>query len=218
MKEIVLENVYFEKNGRTILEDINLEIETGEFVFLVGPTGAGKSSLLKLLYFEEYPTKGKLQIMGYNYRKINKKTMLIVRKNLGIVFQDLRLLNDRTAYDNVVLPLEIDRTHSIHDRVHDTLRKLGILHKASNYAQSLSQGERQKVAIARALVRKPRIFIADEPTAHIYKSEKPDIIKMFMELNSHGTTCIIATHDNSIVDMVPYAIRIHIENGRVEYL
>ncbi len=218
MKEILLEGVYFEKDGRTILEDIDLEIETGEFVFLVGPTGAGKSSLLKLLYFEQYPTRGKMQIMGYNFRKINKKTMLIVRKNLGIVFQDLRLLNDRTAYDNVVLPLEIDRSHLMHDMVHDTLRKLGILHKASNYAQNLSQGERQKVAIARALVRKPRIFIADEPTAHIYKSEKEGIIRMFMELNSQGTTCIIATHDNSIVDMVPYAIRIHIENGRVEYL
>ncbi len=218
MKEILLKNVYFKKNGRLILDDINLEIETGEFVFLVGPTGAGKSSLLKLLYFEEYPTKGNMSIMGYNAKKINKKTMLVVRKSLGIVFQDLRLLNDRTAYDNVALPLEIDRRHDIHDRVHDVLRKLGILHKASSYAHSLSQGERQKVAIARALVRRPRIFIADEPTAHIYRSEKEGIIRMFMELNSEGTTCIIATHDNNIVDMVPYAIRIHIEDGRVDYL
>lgn len=218
MKEIQLENVYFEKEGKLILDNIELEVERGEFVFLVGPTGAGKSSLLKLLYFEEYPTKGNMYIMGYNAKKINRKTMLIVRKNLGIVFQDLRLLNDRTAYDNVALPLEIDRGYNMHNRVHEVFRRLGILHKSSNYAYNLSQGERQKVAIARAIVRKPRIFIADEPTSHIYKAEKEGIIRLFMELNAEGTTCIVATHDNSIVNMVPYAIRIHIENGRINYL
>ncbi len=218
MKEILLEHVYFEKNGRTILEDISFEVETAKFIFLVGPTGAGKSSLLKLIYIEEYPTRGNMRVMGYDTRKINKKTLLVVRKNLGIVFQELNLLNDRTAYDNVALPLEIDRRHDVGKKVHDTLRRLGILHKASSYVYSLSRGEQQKIAIARAIVRGPKILIADEPTAHIYKSEKEGIIKMFMELNAQGTTCIIATHDNYIVDMVPYATVIHIEDGRVNLL
>lgn len=218
MKEIILEHVYLKKDGKVILQDINIEIKSGDFIFLVGPTGAGKTSLLKLLYFEEYPTDGIMKIMGYNAKKINKKTMLIVRKNLGIVFQELNLLKDRTVYDNVALPLEISGKSNIEERVHEVLRKVGILHKASTYVQYLSQGEQQKVAIARALAREPRIFIADEPTAHIYKSEKESIIRMFTELNSQGATCIIATHDNSIVDMVPYAEIIRIEDGKVDLL
>ncbi len=179
------------------LRDVNLEIAQGEFVFIQGPTGAGKTTLLKLIYREELPTRGEVTIGGRNLRKLPAKEIPKLRRHIGIIFQDFKLLPDRTVYENLefsLMAINFPRDR-IEDKIFSTLTKLGMMNKIHNFPHQLSGGEQQKVAIARAIAKEPELILADEPTGNIDHESAEEITKIFLELNNQGKTLIMATHD-----------------------
>ncbi|NLO89863.1 MAG: cell division ATP-binding protein FtsE [Clostridia bacterium] len=189
-------------NGVRALQDITLTIEKGEFVFLVGPSGAGKSTLIKLLFREESPTYGHVLIAGKNIARLRKSQIPILRRNIGVVFQDFRLLEDRTAFENVSFAMEV-LEHSkkeIQQRVHHVLNLVGLKDRIHCYPHQLSGGEQQRVAIARAIVNRPHILVADEPTGNLDPETSKEILKLLIDINRSGTTVIMATHEWSLVN------------------
>lgn len=185
------------KGGEKSLSDVNVGIKQGEFLFLVGHSGAGKSTMLKLLLREEKISSGRLTVLGEDVSKIKNKKMHLFRRKLGVIFQDFRLLKDKTAYENVELAMRVvgTRKKDIRPRVLEVLDKVGLLDKAKKYPSELSGGECQRVAIARAIVNKPSIIIADECTGNLDLENSIEIIKILNEINKEGTTVIMATHD-----------------------
>jgi cell division transport system ATP-binding protein len=202
--------------GNVALEDINIQIEKGEFVFITGPSGAGKTTLLKLIFLAEQPTKGQLIINGYNITRLKRSAIPFLRRNIGVVFQDFKLLPDRTVFENVALTLAVRGISGkeIKKKVWETLKMIGLQHKLNAYPLRLSGGEQQRVAIARALVNEPAILLADEPTGNLDPDLTNDIMRLFEEINIRGTTVVVATHDKNLISSYNKRV-ITLEHGRL---
>ncbi len=202
--------------GKPALENINLSILPGEFVSLVGASGAGKSTLLKLIYAEEIPTSGIVSFNGRDLSKINRKHLPYYRRNIGTVFQDFKLLPQKTAFENVAYALEVfGRTpEEILDEVPQILDIVGLEEKGRSFPKQLSGGEQQRVALARALILQPKMIIADEPTGNLDPVSAGGIIDLLLEINSLGTTVILATHNQTLVDRIGRRV-IALDRGRV---
>ncbi len=203
-------------NGSVALSDISVDIDKGDFVFIVGPSGAGKSTFIKLLFREELPTSGELYVNGRNVAELEAAEVPYLRRGLGIVFQDFRLLPNKTVYENVAFAMEVIESprREIQKRVHHVLDLVGLRHKARNYPGHLSGGEQQRVAIARAIVNNPTVVIADEPTGNLDPDTSWEIMKIFERINKAGTTMVMATHDKMVVDGMKRRV-IAIEQGRI---
>jgi cell division transport system ATP-binding protein len=183
------------------LRDVSFHVNKGEFVFLTGPSGAGKSTLLKLMYLEERPTHGDVWVSGVSAKGATRKEVALLRRKLGIVFQDFRLLEDRTAEANVAFALEVTGTprEQIHPRVARVMAHVGLTSKGRAYPRELSGGEQQRVAIARALVNDPFILVADEPTGNLDERATRSIFQLLKDINAAGTAVIMATHDLDLI-------------------
>ena len=187
--------------GIPALNDVNLNIEEGEFVFVVGDSGSGKSTLIKLLLKELEPTEGTITINGRKLNKIKRRQIPKFRRNIGVVFQDFRLLKDRNIYDNVAFAQKVigESNRSIKKNVPLMLSMVGLAAKYRSYPKQLSGGEQQRVAIARALINRPKILLADEPTGNLDNNNAWEIMKLMEEINNHGTTVVVVTHNLEIV-------------------
>ncbi len=203
-------------NGVNALNGLDLEIEEGEFVFVVGPSGAGKSTLIKLLLKELEPTKGKIMLDGENITKVHARRVPRIRKKTGVVFQDFRLLPNKTAYENIAFALEITRTKSkdIKPLVKRIMAMVGLEDKEKSKPNELSGGEQQRVSIARAIVNDPPILICDEPTGNLDPDTSWEIMKLLKSINRAGTTVIMVTHDKAIVNDMKMRV-VAIENGQI---
>lgn len=202
--------------GAVALEDINVHIKPGEFVFLVGPSGAGKSTFIRLISREIEPTSGQILVDGVDVMKLKRGDIPYLRRQLGIVFQDFRLLDDRTAYENVAFAMQVIEapSHKIRQRVNEVLELVGLKGRGDNYPGEMSGGEQQRVAIARAIVNDPLLVIADEPTGNLDPETSKEIMEIFTQINSRGTTILMATHDKTMVDYMQKRV-IALENGRL---
>lgn len=205
-------------DGNMCLKDINLRIDNGEFVFLLGHSGAGKSSLLKLISREEKVTNGKIIVNKENITNIKDRKIHNYRRKLGIVFQDYKLLQEKTVYENVELALRVvgEDPKNIKQKVMDVLEKVGISDKYNKYPDELSGGECQRVGIARAIVNKPSIIIADECTGNLDMDNSISIMKLLSDINKEGITVIMATHNLELVKEFPRRI-VKIEDGKIIY-
>lgn len=195
-------HVYKNYDGISALTDITLKIDKGEFVFITGVSGAGKSTLLKLMLYTERPTQGQIIIGGKNMSRSSHRDIPPFRRKIGFVFQDFKLLNNKTVFDNIALALRITGmgNKDINKKVLKVLSYLGLQHRANFKPLTLSGGEQQRVAIARALAKEPTILLADEPTGNLDPERGLDIINLFNDINARGTTVVVATHDQSIID------------------
>lgn len=214
---ILMKDVYKTyDNGVTALNGINIEIEQGEFVYIVGPSGAGKSSFIKLMYREIKPTRGTLSINNKDVNEIKEKDVPLLRRNIGVIFQDFRLLPKLSVYENVAFALEVIEEHprNIRKRVMEVLDLVGLKNKARFFPNELSGGEQQRVSIARAIVNHPKIVIADEPTGNLDPETSWEIMRVFEEINNSGTTIIMATHSKEIVNTIKKRV-IAIEDGMI---
>lgn len=202
------------RNGSVALKNIDLHIKPGEFVFIVGPSGAGKSTFIKMLFKEVLPTTGKIYVDGVDVLALTDKEVPFLRRQLGIIFQDYRLLPDRTVYDNVAFAMQVIEAPSVKTRrrVMTVLELVGLKNRANAYPAELSGGEQQRIAIARAIVNDPIMVIADEPTGNLDPETSKDIMRIFTGINESGTTIVMATHDKEIVDAMGKRV-IAIENG-----
>jgi cell division transport system ATP-binding protein len=202
--------------ANTALDRISLHVEPREFVIIIGKSGAGKSTLLKLLTKEEKPTSGKIVIGGLDYDKLKDRDIPLVRRKIGVVFQDFKLLPQKTVYENVAFALEIVGvgSHEIQNTVPKVLDIVGLKGKENRMPDELSGGERQRVAIARAIVRQPKILIADEPTGNLDPKHAWDVIKVLEKINHYGTTVLLTTHNQEIVNKLKRRVVI-IDGGRI---
>ena len=205
------------KNGVTAIYDLNLAIEKGSFVFVIGGSGSGKSTLIKMLYREEKPTKGQVIVGGLDVAKLKNKKVYKLRRKLGIVFQDYRLLTKQTVYENVAFALECigEKKDIIRTKVLKALEDVGLKNKVHNYPDQLSGGEQQRVAIARAIVNDPKLLLCDEPTGNLDPEKSMEIMKVLEDINKmRGTTIIMATHDKEIVNKMKKQV-ITLKDGRL---
>ena len=207
--------IYKENNVRA-LDKVSLDIERGEFVFIVGTSGSGKSTLMKLLMHEEIATSGSIVVNGKDVTKLKPKEVPYLRRSLGVIFQDYRLLEDKTVYENVAFAMQvIEAPRRIMQRsVNTVLDIVGLRDKFKSFPSQLSGGEQQRVAIARAIVNDPRIVIADEPTGNLDPETSWDIMDIFQRINAAGTTIVMATHDKTIVDQMQRRV-IAIAGGKI---
>ena len=216
MKFIEIKNcskVY--KNGVTALANVNVSIKKGEFVFIIGPTASGKSTLIKMLYREERPTDGEVYVGGINVGKLRNGKVYKLRRKLGVVFQDFKLLPKLTVYENVAFPLETQgfKASEIKPKVMTALELVGLKEKVRSMPKELSGGEMQRVCIARAIVNEPKVLICDEPTGNLDPETSKDIMKTIDRINKElGTTVVMATHDKDIVNRMKKRV-ITIEDG-----
>ncbi|OZM56665.1 cell division ATP-binding protein FtsE [Lottiidibacillus patelloidae] len=203
-------------NGVLALNGIDIKIKQGEFVYLVGPSGAGKSSFIKMLYREIKPSKGTIIIKGVDVSKIKEKNVPLLRRGLGVVFQDFKLLSKLTVYENIAFALEVieEPKRNIKRRVLDILDLVKLKHKARFYPNELSGGEQQRVAIARAIINHPNLLIVDEPTGNLDPDTSWEIMNVLNEINNRGTTIIMATHNKEIVDTMKKRV-VAIEKGKI---
>lgn len=203
------------KTGVTAIHDLDLNIKKGEFVFIIGSTGCGKSTLIKMLYREEKPTKGQILVGGLDVAKLRNSKVYKLRRKLGVVFQDFKLLN-KTVYENVAFALEVFGLpkDEVHSKVLKVLELVGLKHKAKNYPTQLSGGEQQRVAIARAIVNGPKLLICDEPTGNLDEVTSMEIMAVLEEISKMGTTIIMVTHDTEIVDKMKKRV-ILLDSGRI---
>lgn len=190
------------QNGTQALKDVNLKINKGEFAFVIGTSGSGKSTLMKLILKEEDVTEGEVLVNGYNVSTMGRKDIPYLRRSLGTVFQDFRLLPNKTVYENVAFAMQVTEAQAkdIRRQVPMALALVGISRKAGVYPSQLSGGEQQRVALARALVNSPPLLIADEPTGNLDPETSWEIMRLLTDINHRGTTVIVATHEKSIVD------------------
>jgi cell division transport system ATP-binding protein len=198
------------------LDDVSVEVEKGEFVFIVGPSGSGKSTFIRLLLKEEEPTKGEIFVAGKRLERMSSWKIPHLRRNIGTVFQDFKLLPDRTVFDNVGFALDVigKPRNVVESRVPEILELVGLGSKLGSYPDELSGGEQQRVSIARAFVNRPLILLADEPTGNLDPATSVDIMKLLDRINRTGTTVIMATHDNAIVDAMRRRV-VELESGKV---
>lgn len=204
------------KTGVTAIQDLNLSINKGEFVFIIGSTGCGKSTLIKMLYREEKPNSGQIIVGGVNVGKLRDRKVYKIRRKIGVVFQDFKLLPKSTVYENVAFALEIFGVpkDEIHTKVVKVLDLVGLKHKIKSYPAQLSGGEQQRVAIARAIVNGPKLLICDEPTGNLDPNTSMEIMRVLEEINKLGTTVIMVTHSIDIVKQLNKRV-IVLDSGRV---
>jgi len=212
---IQLSNVVAKYPGGEGLDLVNIAVEPGEFVYLVGPSGAGKSSVLKVIYLDIFPQSGHVIVNGFSSLTIKRKQIPYLRRKLGIIFQDFKLLQDRNVFDNVAFALQVTGTgrQEIKRRVLRVLAEVGLSHKRNKMPYQLSGGEQQRVAIARALVNEPIVLLADEPTGNLDPASAGDIMQLIERINSKGTAILMATHDYRLVRHHRRKV-IKIEKGR----
>jgi len=204
------------KDSVVALDGVNVDIQKGEFVFIVGPSGSGKSTLIRLLIREEEPTRGEIFVAGKNIAGLSSWKVPYLRRNVGTVFQDFKLLPDKTVYENVAFALDVigKPKHVIKSRVPEILDLVGLGEKLKHYPDELSGGEQQRVSIARAFVNRPLILLADEPTGNLDPATSVDIMKLLDRINRTGTTVVMATHDNAIVDAMRRRV-IELTGGKI---
>lgn len=207
----------YPENKNFALRELNLSIERGEFVFLVGASGAGKSTLIKLIFKEVDPTQGQIKFLNRNVSTMKYRELIRHRRQIGMVFQDFRLLKQKTVFENVAFALEVlgKSPKRIRERVPEALDKVNLLHKADAFPTQLSGGEQQRVGIARAIVKDPLLIMADEPTGNLDRENSILLMKLFEKINSAGTTVVIATHAMELVDAMKKRV-IEIEDGSLK--
>lgn len=217
MNTISLKNASIYQHERCILKNVNFEIEEGEFVYLIGKTGSGKSSLLKTLYADLHAKEGDIMIAGYDLRKIRRRDIPMLRRKIGIVFQDFQLLYDRSVEDNLSFVLDAtgwnDKT-KISKRIDEVLQQVGLLHKRKVMPHQLSGGEQQRIAVARALLNDPNVILADEPTGNLDPETTNDVMDLLREISTKGKTILMATHNYNLILKYPSRI-IKCEDGMV---
>jgi cell division transport system ATP-binding protein len=214
---IVMKDVYKKyTNGVVASNGINIEIGRGEFVYVVGPSGAGKSTFIKMMYREETPTSGDIFIDGINLATLKRRKVPYLRRRIGVVFQDFKLLPKLNVYENVAFALEVieETPPRIRKKVTDVLELVGLAHKARMFPNELSGGEQQRVAIARSIVNVPQLVIADEPTGNLDPETSYEIMDIFERINARGTTIIMATHNKEIVNTLKHRV-IAVEGGLI---
>ncbi len=204
------------KNGVNAVYNMNLDIKKGEFVFVIGASGSGKSTLIKMLYREERPTSGEIYVGGINVAKVKNNKVYKLRRKIGIVFQDFKLLPKLTVYENVAFALEIYGlpTNEIKRKVLKALDLVGLKSRTKSYPDQLSGGEQQRVAIARAIVNSPKLLICDEPTGNLDPDTSLEVMKVIEKINDLGTTIVMATHDREMVDKMKKRV-ILLDNGKL---
>jgi cell division transport system ATP-binding protein len=210
-------HVYKDYGARNALEDVNISIGQGEFVFACGPSGAGKTTLLRLLYLGERPTRGDILIDGVNLHRVKRKKLPFFRRKIGVVFQDFKLIRTQTVFQNLALPLEVSghKKNHIRQKVCHVLRVIGLENRMNSFPASLSGGEQQRIAIARAVVHDPLILLADEPTGNLDDRSAEIVLDLLNELNLKGTTVLLATHDRELVSRSGNQV-IFLNNGRIK--
>ena len=218
MSELIsIKNISVFQREQKVLDTINLSIHEGEFVYLIGKTGSGKSSILKMLYAELEAKSGEARIINYNLSKIKRSEIPLLRRQLGIIFQDFQLLNDRTIGDNLLFVLTATGWESkseIETRIKEVLFEVNLAETENKFPYQLSGGEQQRVSIARALLNRPRIILADEPTGNLDPETSEGIIKLLFNINKEGTTVVMATHDHQLIKNFP-ARTIRFENQKI---
>lgn len=214
---ITMTNVYKEyPNGMKAVDGLTVKIKQGEFVYVVGPSGAGKSTFIKMMYREEKPTKGSINVNGLVIESLAERDVPYFRRQLGVIFQDFKLLPKSTVYENVAFALEVieEERGVIRERVTEVLKLVGLEDRADALPNELSGGEQQRIAIARAIVNRPKVVIADEPTGNLDMDTAMDIMGIFKRINERGTTIIMATHNADIVNTIRHRV-IAIEGGKI---
>ncbi|GAX90826.1 cell division ATP-binding protein FtsE [Effusibacillus lacus] len=203
-------------NGVSALNGIDVKIDRGEFVYVVGPSGAGKSTFIKLMYREEKPTKGTIFVNGFNVDRIRERKIPLMRRQIGVVFQDFKLLPQLTAAENVAFAMEVIEAprKKIKQRVKEVMELVGLGDKLNNLPNQLSGGQQQRVAIARALVNNPAVIIADEPTGNLDPDTSWEIMQLLNKINDHGTTIVMATHNKEVVNTMKRRV-LAIEDGKI---
>jgi len=204
------------QNGVRALDNVTLEIAKGDFVFLVGHSGTGKSSLLRLLYREQLPSSGEITVDGIRVERLRRGRVPALRRNLGVVFQDFKLLSDKTVWENVAFAMKVTGAHTknVMLKVPRALDLVGLAHKSRMYPGELSGGEQQRTAIARALVNNPKILLCDEPTGNLDPSNTTEIMELLLRINLKGTTVLVATHNQAVVDRMRRRV-VRLEDGRI---
>ncbi|MEG8947302.1 cell division ATP-binding protein FtsE [Rosettibacter firmus] len=212
---LIFNHVDFSYDNQPVFQDLNLQIDQGEFVFLIGKSGVGKTTLLKLIYMDCFPQSGYVQVGDYSSETITLKEIPFLRRKLGIIFQDFQLLTDRSVYDNLAFVLEVIGTpkREIKKKIFYALSEVGLTHKQNNMPDELSGGEQQRVAIARAIINDPFLILADEPTGNLDPDTADEILGILKKINSRGTSVIFATHNYELVRSFDTKI-IKLENGK----
>jgi len=202
--------------GITAINNLSIQIKDGEFVYVVGPSGAGKSTFIKMMYREEKATKGRIRVGKYDLMKIKDRQIPYLRRYVGVVFQDFKLLQHKTVYENVAYAMEVieKSPREIKRRVEDVLELVNLKHRMNNFPNELSGGEQQRVAIARAIVNTPGILIADEPTGNLDPETSMEIMDILERINEQGTTIVMATHNSQIVNEKKHRV-LAIESGQI---
>ncbi len=202
----------------TALSDVTFQVDAGEFLFLTGPSGAGKSTLLKLLFREQVPSTGEIRVAGHKLATMPEREIPLLRRKLGVVFQDFKLISTMTVFENVAFVLKIQGVSHAEQkqRAFRVLKMVGLQHKLSSYPFQLSGGEQQRVAIARALVNDPLVLIADEPTGNLDPDLAAEIMALFERINASGTTIFVATHDRSLIHAMKKRV-ISLDHGRLAF-
>ena len=216
MIELYHVNKRYAGSEQPSLDDINLKVEKGEFCFLTGPSGAGKTTLLRLLFGAVKPSSGHVRFQGEDISRMGPGQIARLRRKVGVVFQDFKLLPEHTIHENVALTLEVQgrKRSKIDERCFDILQQVGLAHKSSQKVSSLSGGEQQRVAVARALVTDPVLLLADEPTGNLDPERSKDIMNFLLKANARGTTILVATHDPSFIDRYKRRL-LHLDQGKI---
>ncbi len=215
---IRLRGVHKEYEQRKVLRELDLEVESGEFVFLTGPSGAGKTTLLRLLYAAERPSSGEVWVSGVRVDGLNRHRLPQLRRRIGVIFQDFKLLKRKTVLENIAFVLRFHNLpqREVHRRAYTVLKRLGLHHRQSAFPDALSGGEQQRVAIARALAYQPRLILADEPTGNLDAELASELMSLLCDINYQGATVLVATHDHSLLQSLP-ARTLVLHAGTIEY-
>jgi cell division transport system ATP-binding protein len=199
------------------LDNVNLKIDKGELVYITGPSGAGKSTLLRLIYADLVPTKGIVLVANKDISNITKNSISYLRRNIGVIFQDFKLLEEKSVFENIFMTLEIFymNKNEVDNKIFSVLKRLGIYSRRDTIVKKLSGGEKQRVAIARALINEPSIILADEPTGNLDLERSYDIMQLLQNIAKHGSTVLIATHDTNLINRFKARV-VKLTNGKIE--